>query len=89
MWRWLARQAPHAFACNNAHCCSCSRVLRGASSLCTQECVAIGSDLRFGVQLQTITCDTPKVYKIHDKLYVGLAGLQTDAQTMYQKLMFR
>lgn len=58
-------------------------------ALALQECVAIGSDLRFGVQLQTITCDTPKVYKIHDKLYLGLSGLQTDAQTLYQKLMFR
>ncbi|KXZ48176.1 hypothetical protein GPECTOR_30g272 [Gonium pectorale] len=54
-----------------------------------KECVAIGSDLRFGVQLQTITCDTPKVFKIHDKLYLGLSGLQTDAQTLYQKLQFR
>lgn len=53
------------------------------------ECVAIASDLRFGVQLQTISCDTPKVYKIHDKLWIGLAGLQTDAQTFYQKLVFR
>lgn len=54
-----------------------------------QECVAIGSDLRFGVQLQTITCDAPKVHKIHDKLYLGLSGLQTDAQSLYQKLVFR
>ncbi|GLC40976.1 Proteasome subunit beta type-3-A [Pleodorina starrii] len=54
-----------------------------------KECVAIGSDLRFGVQLQTISCDTPKVFKIHDKLYLGLSGLLTDAQTLHQKLMFR
>lgn len=54
-----------------------------------KNCVAIGSDLRFGVQLQTITTDSPKVYKIHDKLYVGLAGLQTDAQTLHQKLVFK
>lgn len=54
-----------------------------------KECVAIGSDRRFGVQLQTITTDCPKVYKIHDHLYLGLAGLQTDCHTLYQKLVFR
>lgn len=54
-----------------------------------KDCVAIGSDLRFGVQLQTITTDCPKVFKIHDKLMVGLGGLATDAQTLYQKLVFR
>lgn len=54
-----------------------------------KECVAIGSDLRFGVQLQTMTTDYPKVYKIHDRLFLGLAGLATDAQTLYQKLIMR
>ena len=54
-----------------------------------KDCVAVGSDLRFGVQLQTITTDYPKVYKIHDKLYIGLSGLETDAQTLYQRLVFR
>lgn len=47
-----------------------------------KECVAIGSDLRFGVQFQTLATDYKKVYKIHDKLFIGLAGLGTDAQTM-------
>lgn len=46
------------------------------------ECVAIGSDLRFGVQFQTLACDYKKVYRIHDHLYLGLAGLSTDAQTL-------
>lgn len=80
-----------------------------------KNCVAIGSDLRFGVQFQTLATDYKKVrrarrkkkrgiarctppcsprltrplsrplaqvYKIHDKLYMGLAGLGTDAQTL-------
>ena len=47
-----------------------------------KECVAIGSDLRFGVQFQTLACDFKKVYRIHDHLYLGLAGLGTDAQTL-------
>lgn len=54
-----------------------------------KNCVAIGSDLRFGVQLQTITTDCPKVFRMHDKLYIGLGGLQTDAQSLYQKLVFK
>lgn len=47
-----------------------------------KECVAIGSDLRLGVQFQTLATDYKKVYCIHDKLYIGLAGLSTDAQTL-------
>jgi 20S proteasome subunit beta 3 len=54
-----------------------------------KNCVAIGSDLRFGVQLKTIATDVPKVYQIHDKLFLGLSGLGTDAQSLHQKLMFR
>ena len=47
-----------------------------------KECVAIASDLRFGVQLQTLATDYKKIYKIHDHLFLGLAGLGTDAQTL-------
>jgi 20S proteasome subunit beta 3 len=54
-----------------------------------KDCVAIGSDLRFGVQLQTMTTDYKKVFQIHDKLFVGLGGLATDAQTLHQRLVFR
>ncbi|KAL3132614.1 Proteasome subunit beta type-3-A [Trebouxia sp. C0010 RCD-2024] len=54
-----------------------------------KDCVAIGSDLRFGVQFQTLACDFKKVYRIHDHLYLGLAGLGTDAQTLYQRFVFK
>jgi 20S proteasome subunit beta 3 len=47
-----------------------------------KECVAIGSDLRFGVQLQTLATDYKKIYRIHDQLFIGLAGLGTDAETL-------
>lgn len=47
-----------------------------------KECVAIGSDLRFGVQYQTLATDYKKVHKIHDKLFIGLSGLGTDAQNL-------
>ena len=46
------------------------------------ECVAIASDLRFGVQNQTNATDMRKIFKIHDRLYCGLAGLATDMQTL-------
>ncbi|EAL72236.1 proteasome subunit beta type 3 [Dictyostelium discoideum AX4] len=54
-----------------------------------KNCVAIASDLRFGIQQQTISNDFPKVYRINDKCFVGISGLVTDAQTLYQKLVFR
>ncbi|RZC62690.1 hypothetical protein C5167_024443 [Papaver somniferum] len=54
-----------------------------------KNCFAIASDRRLGVQLQTIGTDFQKIFKIHDKLYVGLAGLATDAQTLHQRLVFR
>lgn len=47
-----------------------------------KDCVAIGSDMRFGIQAQTIAFDNPKVHKIHDKCFIGLAGLATDNQTV-------
>lgn len=54
-----------------------------------KECVAIGSDLRLGVQFQTLATDYKKVHKINDQLFLGLAGLATDAQTLYQRLVFK
>eukprot|EP01023_Acetabularia_acetabulum_P006482 TRINITY_DN12693_c0_g1_i3.p2 TRINITY_DN12693_c0_g1~~TRINITY_DN12693_c0_g1_i3.p2 ORF type:complete len:205 (-),score=35.56 TRINITY_DN12693_c0_g1_i3:371-985(-) len=53
------------------------------------ECVAIGSDLRFGVNMQTLATDFQKLHKIHDKLFLGLSGLGTDAQTVYQTLRMK
>lgn len=47
-----------------------------------QECVAIGSDLRLGSRMLTVQTDKTKAYKMGDRLYVGLAGLATDCQTM-------
>ena len=64
----------------------CSQIFEynGAAivAMAGKECVAIGSDLRLGVQFQTLATDYKKVYCIHDKLYIGLAGLSTDAQTL-------
>lgn len=48
-----------------------------------KECVAIASDLRFGVQAQTISWDFEKVFQLGPKLFAGLPGLVTDVLTVY------
>jgi 20S proteasome subunit beta 3 len=50
-----------------------------------KNCVAIGSDLRLGVQLQTNATDHKKLYKIHDKLFLGLSGLATDGNQLLSR----
>jgi len=52
-------------------------------------CVAIASDLRYGIQGQTLASTMPKVFQITSRVWVGLGGLATDMQTLYQKLKFR
>lgn len=54
-----------------------------------ENCVAIGSDLRFGVQMQTMATDHQKLMQVNDKLFVGLSGLATDQQTLFAQLRFR
>jgi len=54
-----------------------------------KDCVAIASDMRFGQQMSTISMNRPKIYEISDKCFLGLSGLGTDAQTVYEKLKFR
>jgi len=54
-----------------------------------KNCVAIASDMRFGIGLQTVAMNFRKIYNMHDKCYVGFSGLITDAQTVEQKLRFR
>src|SRR5665648_457709 len=36
--------------------------------------VAIASDMRFGIQQQTLADNFKKIYRIHDKLFIGLTG---------------
>ncbi len=47
-----------------------------------KECVAIASDRRFGVQAQLVTTDFQKIFPMGDRLFIGLAGLATDVQTV-------
>eukprot|EP00010_Vexillifera_abyssalis_P006895 CAMPEP_0201550692 /NCGR_PEP_ID=MMETSP0173_2-20130828/7012_1 /ASSEMBLY_ACC=CAM_ASM_000268 /TAXON_ID=218659 /ORGANISM="Vexillifera sp., Strain DIVA3 564/2" /LENGTH=192 /DNA_ID=CAMNT_0047960737 /DNA_START=241 /DNA_END=819 /DNA_ORIENTATION=+ len=54
-----------------------------------KQCVAIASDTRFGAQAQTIATDRPKVFQINNSTFVGLSGLGTDVETVYEKLKFQ
>ena len=47
-----------------------------------KDCVAIGSDLRLGVQAQTVSTNFQKIFSMNDRLYVGLPGLGTDVLTV-------
>lgn len=51
--------------------------------------MAIASDLRFGVQGQTITTDYQKVFQFNPHMYLGLVGLQSDILTVHDRLLFR
>lgn len=48
-----------------------------------KDCVAIATDMRFGIKNQTIATDHPKVYRVTETCLVGLPGLISDAQTVY------
>lgn len=54
-----------------------------------KNCVAIASDTRFGLRQQTVACDFEKVFKMTNRVFVGLAGLATDVQTVRDLLKFR
>ena len=43
---------------------------------------ASNSDTRLGVQGQTVSTNFQKVFKMHDHLMLGLAGLASDVQTL-------
>jgi 20S proteasome subunit beta 3 len=54
-----------------------------------KNCVAIATDRRFGVQAQTVSMNFQKVFEMGPTLYIGLAGLATDVQTVSERLKFR
>ena len=47
-----------------------------------KDCVAIASDLRYGIQAQTVAMNFSKVFEMGPTLFVGLPGLATDVQTV-------
>jgi 20S proteasome subunit beta 3 len=54
-----------------------------------KNCVGIASDRRLGLQAQGVASDFQKVFSLNERLYVGLAGLATDVQTVHQVLQYR
>lgn len=47
-----------------------------------KNCVAIACDRRFGIQAQTVAMDFDKVFRVGQRLFIGLGGLATDVQTV-------
>lgn len=54
-----------------------------------KNCVGIACDKRLGANFTTVSCDFKKVFQMSPNLFVGLAGLATDVQTVHSKLRFR
>ncbi|KAL0481890.1 proteasome subunit beta-3 [Acrasis kona] len=54
-----------------------------------KNCVAVASDLRYGIKNTTVGCQMRKAYPIHQKCLLGMAGLATDVQTFLEKMKFR
>ena len=58
--------------------------------MCGDECVAIASDNRLGInQQQTTAVDFPKIFEIHPKLFIGMSGLATDMHTLRATFEFK
>ncbi|XP_032264018.1 proteasome subunit beta type-3-like [Phoca vitulina] len=49
-----------------------------------KNCVTIAANRRFGSQSKVVTTDFQKIFPMGDWLYIGLAGLTTDVQTVAQ-----
>lgn len=45
--------------------------------------------VRYGAQQVTVSSNFPKAYKITDRAYIGLYGLATDQQTVFELLRFK
>mmetsp|Transcript_38941 Transcript_38941/g.99494 ORF Transcript_38941/g.99494 Transcript_38941/m.99494 type:complete len:202 (-) Transcript_38941:589-1194(-) len=54
-----------------------------------KNCFAIASDLRFGLDNFTKGHATPKIFKIHEKLFIGMIGLFGDISTIRQMLEYK
>lgn len=58
-------------------------------AMCGKGCVGIAADTRLGIQAQTVATDFKKVFKLNDRLFLGLAGLATDVQTVQELVNYR
>ena len=64
--------------------------INGAGSLAMagDHCVAIASDKRLGLKMQTISTNFQRVFQMNDRIFLGLSGLATDILTVHEKLRF-
>ncbi|KAK9478983.1 nucleophile aminohydrolase [Lipomyces japonicus] len=53
-----------------------------------KDCVAIGCDLRLGMQGLTVSYDFPKIFQ-YDNTFLGLAGLATDVTTLSEVFRYK
>jgi 20S proteasome subunit beta 3 len=51
-----------------------------------QNCFAVASDLRFGLENYTSSCNAPKIFKMNKRLFIGITGLIGDMLTVKQNL---
>jgi len=61
----------------------------GIVAMTGKNCVAIASDMRYGIQQQTIADNMHKIFPIHEHCYIGISGLATDMITVKNKLNLR
>jgi 20S proteasome subunit beta 3 len=54
-------------------------------ALVGKDCVGIACDLRLGQQAMTVSTDFPKIFPMGEKVFLGLSGLATDVQTLYDQ----
>jgi 20S proteasome subunit beta 3 len=54
-----------------------------------KNCVGLATDTRLGNQLQTISTQTQKVFKMQDNIMLGLAGLATDINTFHKIMRYK
>ena len=56
------------------------------AAMAGEGCFAIATDLRYGQELKTVTCDFPKAFEMAPNLWMGLTGLATDVQVMTNRI---
>jgi len=61
----------------------------GLVAMIGKDCVAIGTDTRLGVGMQTIATNFQKVFVMQDDIIMGLSGLATDIQTFHRKMQYK
>ncbi|KAM3139843.1 hypothetical protein pb186bvf_008085 [Paramecium bursaria] len=54
-----------------------------------KNCIALACDRRFGQQMQTITMNFQKVFKMQDNILLALGGLATDIQTFHALMEYK